>query len=236
MSAEAIAQNASAPYDAMAKAAEPPRTDLGKQDFLHLLVTQLANQDPLAPSDPTQFVSQLAQLTSLEQLVNVNAGLDVLAISQTAATSAQMVSFVGKEVLFSSDQVVLDEPGEAGTFHFELEDDAETVTITVEDAKGQVVRTIEAGPLEAGAGSIAFDGNDADGNPLPEGTYTFTVEAKDGKGEPVGVTTRAKALVQSITFENGYPELVMADGRKVTLGQVVEVKVPAPAAAADENP
>lgn len=228
MNVEGITKNAEAPFDPMGKASPPPQTDLGKEDFLKLLVTQLANQDPLAPSDPTQFVSQLAQFTSLEQLVNVNQGLDVLAISQTAATSAQMVSFVGKEVLFSSSQLLVDSPGEDQQLRFELADDAESVTITLKDASGKVVRTLEAGGLEAGPQEIAFDGDDDGGNPLAEGTYTFEVQANSAGGGTVAVETRSKAYVTSITFVNGYPELVLSDGRTVTLGQVVEVSEPSP--------
>ena len=53
------------------------RADTGT--FLRLLVTQVQNQDPLNPQDPTEFVSQLAQFSSLEQLLNINKQLEVIA-------------------------------------------------------------------------------------------------------------------------------------------------------------
>ncbi len=200
-----------------------PSTELGKEDFLRLLTTQLANQDPLSPSDPTQFISQLAELTSLEQLTNVNQGLDVLAVSQTAGTSAQMVSFVGKEVSYVSDQLLLDEPGEGSTLHFDLGGEAKDVKVHVKNSAGVVVRTLELGSLGEGPQEAWFDGTDDPGNPLPEGTYTFEVEATDVAGELVEVDTRSTGFVASISFAKGYPELLMEDGSTVTLGQVIEV-------------
>lgn len=50
-----------------------------KDTFLKLLVAQLKNQDPLAPQDGAQFVAQLAQFSSLDQLININQRLDALA-------------------------------------------------------------------------------------------------------------------------------------------------------------
>ncbi len=48
-----------------------PTQGLGKDAFLQLLVTQMQYQDPLAPTDDTQFIAQLAQFTALEQMTNV---------------------------------------------------------------------------------------------------------------------------------------------------------------------
>ena len=60
------------------------RADTGT--FLRLLVTQVLIQDPLNPHDPTEFVSQLAQFSSLEQLLNVNKQLEIIAANSTPST------------------------------------------------------------------------------------------------------------------------------------------------------
>lgn len=64
-------------------------SNLGKEEFLQLLVCQLQNQDPLNPQNDTEFVSQLAQFSSLEQMTNMNATM----------TNSQAYSLVGKEVI-----------------------------------------------------------------------------------------------------------------------------------------
>ena len=52
------------------------RQSLGREDFLKMLIAQLENQDPLDPQDPTEFTAQLATFSSLEQLIEIRAGLD----------------------------------------------------------------------------------------------------------------------------------------------------------------
>ena len=71
---------------------------LGKDEFLKLLVAQLQNQDPLNPSDSTEFTSQLAEFSSLEQLTNLNAELKTQSLNQMTLGYAQSASMIGKEV------------------------------------------------------------------------------------------------------------------------------------------
>ena len=112
---------ADAPFDPMGAAGAPQDNGvMGKDSFMKLLVTQLSNQDPMSPSDPTQFVSQLAQFTSLEQLVGLNEGLNILAMTQAAATSAQMVSYVGKEVTVNDSSLFVNGDDATVAMSFEL--------------------------------------------------------------------------------------------------------------------
>lgn len=216
--------NVSAPYDPTQSAGGPEGGGaLGKESFMKLLVAQLSAQDPLNPSDSTEFVSQLTQFTSMEQLVNIKEGLDLLAITETAGTSAQMVSFIGQEVSFSSDSFVVDEPGEIQDISFTLPQNADSVDIVVKDENGIVVRNHTAGSMQSGSQTIDFDGLNDEGGKLPEGTYTFEVVAKDKNGESINATTQSTGIVDAVVFENGYPELLMDDGRKITLSQVVKV-------------
>jgi flagellar basal-body rod modification protein FlgD len=62
--------------------------ELGKTEFLKLLVTQLQNQDPMNPVDNQQFIAQLATFSSLEQLISINDGITKLAGDPTKTESA----------------------------------------------------------------------------------------------------------------------------------------------------
>ena len=68
---------------------------LGKDDFLKLLITQLSNQDPTSPMDNTQFISQMAQFSSLEQITNMNAEF---AKMNSMLVSSNGVNTIGKTV------------------------------------------------------------------------------------------------------------------------------------------
>ena len=65
---------------------------LGQNAFLQLLVTQLQHQDPLQPQDDTQFLAQLAQFTSLEQLTNINTSLQQLVTLAGGTASSSSTS------------------------------------------------------------------------------------------------------------------------------------------------
>jgi flagellar basal-body rod modification protein FlgD len=70
-------------------------TTLGKEAFLEMLVAQLKYQDPLNPGSGTEFASQLAQFSSLEQLTNLNSSIESLAMN---SNSLQAVELIGKDV------------------------------------------------------------------------------------------------------------------------------------------
>ena len=72
-----------------------PKQELGKDDFLQLLVAQLTHQDPTSPLEDTQFVAQMAQFTSLEQLTNMNQSFGTL---NRLIGDSSAVNVVGKQV------------------------------------------------------------------------------------------------------------------------------------------
>ena len=74
-------------------------SELGKEEFLKLLVTQLQNQDPLNPQNDTEFISQLAQFSSLEQMTNMSTEFTKLA---NMLNSGEAVSLLGRSVEVSS--------------------------------------------------------------------------------------------------------------------------------------
>ena len=73
---------------------------LGKDDFLKLLIAQLSNQDPTAPMENTEFIAQMAQFSSLEQITNMNAEFAKL---NSMLTSTNAINTIGKTVQLDLD-------------------------------------------------------------------------------------------------------------------------------------
>ena len=76
------------------------KNDLGKDEFLTLLIKQLQNQDPLSPTDNTEFIAQLAQFSSLEQMNNLNSSFEKLMSFQMVNQAA---SFIDKTVVIKDE-------------------------------------------------------------------------------------------------------------------------------------
>jgi flagellar basal-body rod modification protein FlgD len=195
--------------------------DMGKDEFLKLLTTQLSYQDPLDPMDNTAFVSQMAEFSGLEQLMHIGSGMEQLAVAQAVANGSNMVDFIGKTIVYSGDTVSYDGNG-SQDLNVELGDNANKVTVTVYDDEGNLVKTIEAGPMAEGSGSVSWDGTDVNGHAVDAGEYSFNVSAEDNEGGRVEVATQMEGQVTGVTYENGFPELIVG-GATISVGSVIEV-------------
>ncbi|MDE5412962.1 flagellar hook assembly protein FlgD [Alkalihalobacterium chitinilyticum] len=88
---------------------------LGKDDFLKILITQLQNQDPTNPMDDREFISQMAQFSSLEQMTNMNRTLEKFITSQTDNKLIQNSHLIGKEVQWQREGSLSDRDLETNT-------------------------------------------------------------------------------------------------------------------------
>lgn len=197
------------------------REALGKDDFLKLLITQMQNQDPLSPMDNSQFLAQMAQFSSLEQMQNLNASFDQSMLLTQSLNNSSAAGFIGRHVRAAGDGVELGTTGSVELGYF-LPSDAATVSVTVLDEQGRQVRTLTADETTAGAHRLDWDGTDLDGRRVAAGSYTFEVSAVDAEGTDITATSVVTGLVEGITFKNGSAYLLV-DGREVPLSEVLEV-------------
>lgn len=195
--------------------------NMGKDQFLQLLLAQLENQDPLNPMDSTDMTAQLAQFSQLEQLSNINTSLEYAKLYLASLNNAQAVDFIGKEIEAKGDSVQLSE-GNSAQLSYELNGDTGSSTIHIYDQNNNLVRQIELGSQPAGSHQWMWDGRDNGGNPVAAGTYTFEVSATDVDGEEVAVDTYFRGVVTGVTFEDGITYLLLGE-KKVALGDVIKV-------------
>lgn len=201
-------------------AADRAKAAMDKESFLKLLVAQISNQDPLAPQESEQYMQQLTQFSTLEQMMNLNEGVENLAVGQLSNNNQEALRFVGREVVARGDQITL-EGNDQVPIRYQTEASAETVTITVYDAAGEAVKQVEV-PADRGSGTFQWDGTDDDGTPLPNGRYTVAIEAADAEGNPLTADTFLRGQVTGVRFDNGYPELMIGD-RRMRLSDIIEV-------------
>ncbi len=183
-----------------ASAAMKQAIGMDKDDFLTLLITQLQNQDPLDPMDGTEFMTQMAQLTEVEQAYNTNTNLQNIMSALDNSSSLSAASLVGKNVSAAGSQVALN-AGEGAILSYSVPSSAEQVTVTIMDANGAAVRTLTAGQSAPGTSSVNWDGRDAQGNQLASGIYNVSVSGVNSAGNTVACQPLVTGRVEGISYE-----------------------------------
>jgi flagellar basal-body rod modification protein FlgD len=187
-------------------------SQVSKDQFLQLLVTQLQNQDPLEPMKNEDFAVNLAQFSQLEQLVSINEKL-----SSPSSDSTSLASYLGHEVSLSSSQVEIGNGSDA-LLRIKLAQDADDVAIDLTDANGATVATLNLGELSKGSHTVSL----ADSG-VANGSYGFSVRSTGAGGETI-VPTSVAGLVSG--FVPGPEAKLVVGNRELLLSDVTEVRVP----------
>ncbi|MBL4906931.1 MAG: flagellar hook assembly protein FlgD [Sneathiella sp.] len=196
-------------------------------DFLTLLTTQLQNQDPLSPTDSTEFTNQLVNFTQVEQSIATNQNLEALiqlqSISQQNNEATILINYLGKTIGSNLNIAGL-EDGEA-TWNMEFGSSADNVKYEIYDDRGNRVYNIDAeDTVSAGEQTFTWDGTTTGGGTAPEGAYYLVVTATTEGGSDVNVTHNFKGLAQSAETVNGIPVL-MVNGLPIGLANIISVEI-----------
>ncbi|HSO18247.1 MAG TPA: flagellar hook capping FlgD N-terminal domain-containing protein [Desulfosarcina sp.] len=211
--------------DVYSQASKPKSQDnavMGKDDFLTLLVAQLQHQDPLNPSESTEFTAQLAQFSSLEQLQNIDASLNGFEVYQATLNNIQASGFIGKTVTASGSSIGVS-GGTPDPVRFDLANDADSVYIQIYDSFGSFVADIQAGARSAGEQQAVWDGRDANGTAVADGAYTFSVMAMNADGTIVSSTGYTTGTVSGVDYKSGTTNLLI-NGHEVPIAAVIRVE------------
>jgi flagellar basal-body rod modification protein FlgD len=198
---------------------------LGKDQFLKLLLAQLSNQDPTQPTDNQAFIAQLAQFSSLEQATNTNTRLESLLTANVTTNQTVAATYIGRDVSYLASKVSV--PATGSGIQATLAQSAATVTATITNASGEVVRTLKLENRNAGALTIPWDGKSQAGTTLPNGNYGVKLEAADSGKKPISITQQGTARVTGISYESGAAQLIV-NGLKINIGDILTVTEAAP--------
>ncbi len=202
---------------------ESPLKELDKNAFLQLLVAELQNQNPLEPMNNQDFINQMAQFTTMEQMNNMSTSLQNFLETMKSTSKIEAASAVGKYAVVEVNDIVL-EKGKATNVLFSVETPG-NVEITIKDEDGKMVLTEEIGYLEEGLHSYVWGGRDKAGTLKPDGAYTYELSVTDNKGVKTAFGGVEGGIVQAVNF-SGDKIYVMIDGIKHPFDSIIEVSEP----------
>jgi flagellar basal-body rod modification protein FlgD len=198
-----------------------PATSIGNQ-FLTLLVTQLQNQDPSNPMDNSAMTTQLAQISTVTGINTLNTTMSSLAASLGSNQYMQAAGLVGHHVLLSGNQLQLANGTASGGLN--LAAAADDVQVTVSDASGATVRTIDLGAQSAGVQTFTWDGKTDAGATAADGNYTFALQATQGGNTVTAPTALMAGSVTGIVLDStGTTQVQLGALGNAPVSQIVEI-------------
>ncbi len=178
-----------------------PKSVLGKDDFLKLLLTELKYQDPTEPMDSGKILTQTSQLAGLEASKNTNKALDTLASAMQSTLGLTSIGAIGKIADTGSDAISHEE-GKESIFEVYFPSDVASGSINITDTDGNIVSTIDVEPNDKGVYQFGWSGLTSAGDIAESGIYSINATYKDPDG--VDKETRLGAYpIESVKFENG---------------------------------
>jgi len=177
-----------------------------QNQFLTMLTTQLENQDPLNPMDNSEVTSQMAQLSTVSGIAQLNTTLEALSGQMSMSQSMQASELIGHNVLIDGGKIAVGS-GVATASGVDMLSGAADVKAVITDASGKTVRTVDLGPLPAGVQPFTWDGKTDAGGTAPDGAYTLNITATDSSGAAVSAQALAQAGVESVAYGSDGPTL-----------------------------
>ncbi|MDA8328437.1 MAG: flagellar hook assembly protein FlgD [Betaproteobacteria bacterium] len=191
-----------------------------QNQFMTLLVTQLKNQDPTNPMDNAQITSQMAQLSTVTGVQQLNTSIQSLLANNQASQSLQAANMIGQNVLVNGSSI--NYTGSAATFGVNLASAADSMTVTVLNGSGQKVDSYNLGAQPAGIVPLQWDGTTTSGAAAPNGAYTFQVSASLA-GTAVAAQPLSYGAVTSVANSAQGVQLEVAGIGAVSLANVAQI-------------
>lgn len=186
-------------------------SNLDKDAFFKLMLTQMKNQDPTNPLKSHEMAAQLAQFTSLEQLQNVNDTLKNIHSNQEPMNNMQALNYIGKAVSGDSSKISRTEENQVHDLNYNLMGDADEAEITVKNAAGEPVRVMKQRNLKTGKNTFTWNGMTDLGQPAGAGEYSFQITAKASNGAKIGVETKFDGRITGVNFTPKGPVLLVGN-------------------------
>ncbi len=199
-----------------------PDDQMGQADFLRLLTTQMQNQDPSKPMDPTSFVTDLTQMSQLESTNNMNDSMLAMAASFQSMQTMSGASLIGKNVQVSGEDFSHTQ-GQVSQFSLNTAVPLTDVTVVVSDADG-VVKELSIADMQSGDKRVDWNGLDNSDVAKGDGVYSLTAYGTNSDGNLQSINTVVASRVNAVGINtDGSMTLTLATGEKVAMETVREI-------------
>lgn len=196
--------------------------NLGIEDFMNLLVTQLTHQDPFKPMENTELATQISQFATVSGIDDLNKSFSDFAGNMVAQQSIQASNLVGHEVMIESYTGVLPTGGSLNGAVY-LPSAGSNVKVQITDKSGALVRELSLGQQNAGMSQFSWDGITDSGDYADPGQYNITATASIDDTDQ-GLSTMVYANVDSVNIGGSNGVLVNLDGLgMVPIDSVLEI-------------
>jgi flagellar basal-body rod modification protein FlgD len=198
---------------------------MNKDDFLKLFVEQLKNQDPMNPMENYEVASQLAQYSSLEQLVNVNDNFKKFLDLTSMNAYFQGVNLIGKNIEYSGDKIDFNPEKESDVdIKFKLDESAPKINVNIYDEDDKYIKSLTLENVSAGDNSVKWDGKDSQGKQVAKGLYKYEIIGFNAEGEQIKYEPFGKGRVESIRYDKEKSEaLIKVNGDEVDITSITNV-------------
>lgn len=213
-------------YALAAREPESKKNELGQDEFLKLMLTQIKHQDPMKPMENGDFIGQMAQFSTVSGIGEMQAAIEGLSAAYGSSQTLQASQLVGREVMIEGSTLVLDAADDANgaSGRFTLDAAAGDVTLDVSDPGGALVRRVSLGQHGAGDHDFRWDGLDENGASLPPGRYTATLTVSNGDEDPLALPVLVARTVDSVEFvPGGQAQVNTTAGDALALGDVRQI-------------
>jgi flagellar basal-body rod modification protein FlgD len=180
---------------------------LGGTNFLTLMLAQLKNQDPTSPVDSNQFLNQLASLSTVQGITQLNTSFASLSSSLTSNQAMQASTLLGHHVLVTSPTAVLAANGSV-TGAISVPQTTSQAVVNISTSSGVLIRQIDLGAQSKGLANFTWDGKQQDGSQAPAGKYTLSAQFA-GATSGTAASTYVNGTVQSVTMGAGQTGLTL---------------------------
>ena len=193
---------------------------LGQEDFVKLLMTQLQNQDPMAPMDNGEFMGQMAQFSTVQGVTEMGESIDVLVSIYQGQQMSANASMIGKKALVDGNWAQLEGGKLAGAI--DLTTAANDLRVDVKSETGELMASIGLGSKMAGVQEFSWDGIKQDGTTAPEGNYYLSASAvRDGQSTVPAM--QVYGTVNSVQMKGGEVTLNVSGQGNVSFNNVKRI-------------